>query len=194
MIHPVQAWRQALNSHISDYRQSVLLIRTEKEHLVKAEFRVENLTRAQQIFQEVAQGIQQQIHARLAMVVSKCLAMVWEDPYEFRIDFVQKRGKTEAVLKFIRDGQEVSPLKAAGGGVTDIAAFALRVACMSLRVPKVRSLVIQDEPFRYVSPGNRLKVRTMLEVLAAELGFQFVFVTHQDELRTGTVIDLTQRG
>lgn len=182
--------REQVDRTLGLYRHSVLRVREEKSHLERAKIEVEHLLAAQEIFQQVAQKVQQQAHSRISGVVTKCLGIVFEDPYEFRIGFERKRGKTEARLLFVRDGHEVDPKRAAGGGVVDIAAFALRVACLSLRVPRLRSLIVLDEPFRFVAVANRLRIRAMLEVLAIELGFQFVIVTHQEELKIGTLVEL----
>lgn len=130
------------------------------------------------------------MHDHIALVVSRCLEAVFDDPYEFRILFDKKRGKTEARLAFVRNGQEVSPTDAAGGGVVDVAAFALRLACLMTAQPPVRKVLILDEPFRFVSAGYRDRVRTMLETVSKEMGVQIVMVTHAEELQAGKTIDL----
>jgi len=145
---------------------------------------------AQGIFQGVAKGIQQQVHERIAGVVSRCLEMIFDEPYEFQILFEEKRGRTEARLVFIRDGIEVDPMTASGGGVIDIAAFALRVASLLLMRPKVQRLLVLDEPLKFLSAEYRDRARQMLETLSKEMGIQFLIVTHISELQTGTVVEL----
>ena len=145
---------------------------------------------AQKIAQSVAQAVQQQVHDRIAGVVSRCLEAVFDDPYEFQILFEQKRGKTEAKLVFVRDDLELDPMTASGGGVIDVAAFALRLACLILKRPKVRKLVVLDEPFRFVSVEYRSRIRGMLEGLAKDMGIQFVMVTHMEDLKIGTVLEI----
>lgn len=145
---------------------------------------------AQQIVQTLAETIQQEAHSRISGVVSRCLATVFDEPYEFRIRFERARGRTEAHLVFVRDGQEINPMDAAGGGVVDVAGFAQRVSCLMLSRPARRRAIILDEPFKFVSADKRHRVRSMMENLTAELGIQFIQVTHIDELRCGTIIDL----
>ena len=145
---------------------------------------------AQRVAQEVAAQVQRIAHDKIAKIVSKCLAVVFEDPYEFTIDFEQKRGKTEAVLSFWRKGHRVDPTGAAGGGVKDVAAFALRLACLMFETPPKNRLLIMDEPFKALSHGYPAKAAMMLEALSHEMGVQFVLVTHIDELKTGNIIEV----
>lgn len=147
--------------------------------------------KAQEVIQSIAQTIQQQAHQRVSSVVSRCLTAVFDDPYEFRMVFEQKRGKTEARLVFIRNGVEFDPMTESGGGVVDVASFALRVAALVLSRPQLRRVVILDEPFRFVSRGYRSKINALLQALVDEMQIQFVIVTHFEDLRMGTVIDLS---
>jgi len=138
----------------------------------------------------LAQAVQQKAHEKISSVVSSCLTAVFNDPYEFKIQFERKRGKTEARLVFVRRGLEVDPLTASGGGVVDVAAFALRVACLVLHRPRLSRLVVLDEPFKFVSANYQDNVRAMLEELASDLGLQIIMVTHIETLETGKVISL----
>ena len=162
----------------------------EEEALAATQARLGAAEAAQGLAQAIAQAVQQKAHDRIAGVVTRALAAVFDDPYEFRILFEQKRGRTEARMAFVRGGHELDPLDASGGGVVDVGAFALRLSCLMLARPPLRRLVIADEPFRFVSAGLRGRVRALLESLSKELGVQFIIVTHQDELRCGKVIEL----
>jgi ABC-type thiamine transport system ATPase subunit len=122
--------------------------------------------------------------------VTRCLSAVFEEPYEFKILFVQKRGRTEAKMIFERNGHEVDPLTASGGGVVDLAALALRLACIKLLRPAPRAVLIFDEPFKSPSPRYRERVKLLMETLATEMGVQFIFVTNIMELATGNIIDI----
>ena len=162
-----------------------------KEALKKARTRLNHAGQAQRIVQAVAEGVQQQAHRRIAAVVTRCLKAVFgDDAYEFRIDFSQKRGKTEAEFKLVRDGLAVDPADAAGGGVVDVAAFALRLACLLLSVPRRRKLLVLDEPFKHLSKSYRPAVRQLLKAMAEEMGVQMIVVTHDPMLQIGKVIEL----
>lgn len=182
--------RTVVNLRLADYRAAVSGFRAAWDESTKAEDTLVASEEAKKIVQAVAQAVQQKAHDRIAGVVSRCLSAVFDEPYEFRVLFEQKRGRTEARLVFCRGELEVDPLTASGGGVVDVAAFALRLSALLLTRPPLRRVVVLDEPFKFVSEAYRGRVRLMLETLAAELDVQFVVVTHIRELVTGTVIDL----
>jgi DNA repair exonuclease SbcCD ATPase subunit len=162
----------------------------EKDAHLIAQERVSVLEDAQAIGQQVAQMVQQEAHNEIADVVTQCLQAVFDEPYRFIIHFEKKRGRTEARLVFERDGLEVDPMTASGGGVVDVAAFALRLSCLMLSKPPLRRMLILDEPFKFVSPDLRPRVRKLMETLAEEKGIQILMVTHIEGLKTGGVIQL----
>lgn len=142
--------------------------------------------------QSFAADFQSKIHSQISTVVSDCLNTVFEeDAYEFEIVFEQRRGKTEAQLVFKRDGLVLDePLNASGGGAVDVAAFALRLAALMLTRPRKRRVLILDEPFRFVSREYWPRLVLLLEMISRKLDFQFIIVTHVDELKIGSVVEL----
>lgn len=175
----------------ADYQHQSRLVKEESGKLVTAQQSLEDAEQARKIVQTVAESVQEKAHRQIAGVVSRCLQTVFgEEAYEFRIEFVQKRGRTEARLCFVRDGKELDPLSAAGGGTVDVAAFALRIACLMLSRPKRRRLLVADEPFRFVSAGYRETINEMLTSLSKELNLQIILVTHSRRLMVGKVIEL----
>lgn len=141
--------------------------------------------------QGIAEAVQAASHRDVAGLVSRCLSAVFDAPYTFHIKFVQKRGKTEANFSLERDGVVLDdPLGMAGGGVADVAGFALRLARVALARPPVRRLMVLDEPFRHLSAEYRPRAAKMLEELAEELDFQLLIVTHDREFQIGKVVEL----
>jgi ABC-type Mn2+/Zn2+ transport system ATPase subunit len=167
-----------------------LSVRAEALTLEKAKQTLHRTQDAQEILQLIAQAVQQQAHEKISTVVTKCLESVFEDPYQFKIEFERKRGRTEASLRFVRRELDADPLSSTGGGVVDIAAFALRVACLMLHRPRLSKVVVLDEPFKFVSAQYRENVRSMLEELAKDLKIQIVMVTHSEEYETGKIVEL----
>jgi len=165
-------------------------VRENRVAVADAEGHLSDAEECRTIIQGVGQRLQEMAHDRIAGVVSRCLEVVFDEPYEFKIVFEKKRNQTEARLVFVRDGMEINPMDAAGGGVVDVAAFALRLACISLRRPLLRKFVVLDEPFRFVSVQYRPRVRQMLEQLAEQMGMQILMVTHAPELVVGKVVEL----
>ena len=81
-------------------------------------------------------------------------------------------------------------MTASGGGVVDVAAFALRLSCIVLHKPVLRRIILLDEPFKFVSEQYRENIKTMLETLAKDFNVQFIMVTHIEELIIGNIIKL----
>jgi len=183
--------RQHANDQLAKHQHYLMKVSDEEEALKNAEQHVLDCKQAQEVIQLVAQAVQQQAHKRIAGVVTRCLGAVYDDAYEFQIIFERKRGKTEARLVFLREGKEVDPTTASGGGPVDVAAFALRLACLVLCQPRPRKLLVLDEPFRFVDKDRSERVRMLMELLAKEMGVQIVMVTHKSELQSGKVIELT---
>ena len=182
--------RKIVDQRSADYRAADKAHKAAVLSFVEAEDYLEAVKEAHELLQLVAQAIQEEAHNQIAGVASRCLDSVFDEPYEFHIGFDRKRGRTEAVLSFIRDKLEIDPMTGSGGGPIDVAAFALRLACLVLSRPAIRPVLVLDEPFRFVSKAYRPRVRALMEALAVEMGVQIVQVTHIDELRCGTVVEL----
>ena len=165
-------------------------IKNLQQEKIIAEEKMATIRDCQELAQKIAQGIQQRTHALVAEVVSKCLETVFEEPYTFNIEFERKRGKTEARLYFERDDMEIDPMTSSGGGVLDVAAFALRLSAIILTKPHTRKLIVMDEPFRFLSESYREKIRKLLQELSIKYDFQFIMVTHIKELVCGRNICL----
>jgi hypothetical protein len=186
----LQNARRITDSRLRERDAVLLALKTEKVAKVAAEARVGDCEEARLVAQTVAQGVQTSANTQIAGIVTRCLAAVFDDPYEFKIEFSQKRGRTEAKLLFERDGVQVDPLEQAGGGVVDVASFALRLSCILLSRPPLRRVMFLDEPAKFISLDALPKFRALLERLADELGFQFFIVTHLKPLQFSVALDL----
>ncbi len=176
--------RKKLDKKKAEYNHVCSQIEDEEAALEKAIQETKDGEQAQSILQHLAQEIQSTAHSRIASIVTKCLESVFpDDPYEFQIQFERKRGKTEANLLLVRGGLILDdPIRQAGGGVIDIASFALRLTCIVLSHPQKRRLLVMDEPFKMLSVEFRPAIRAMLDTLAQELNVQIIIVTHAPEL------------
>ena len=172
------------------YDTAIQTLQQYSDQLDTAVVLMEDLEKAKDIIQVVGESIQKKAHSQIAGVVSECLELVFEEPYEFKITFEKKRGKTEARLTFEKNGNEVDPLTASGGGVVDVAAFALRLSCLVLSKPKLRKVLVMDEPFRFVSEEYRENVQQVMDKLSTEFGIQMILVTHMKELISDEVVQL----
>lgn len=172
----------------ADYSAACKAVKKERAALAELELRTAALAEALTIAQAVGESIQRKAHEHVAGLVTRCLEAVFDDPYTFVIRFEKKRNRTEARPVFLRGDDEVDPLTAAGGGVVDVAAFALRLAVLLLKHPKPRRLVVMDEPMKMLSADYVPRVAQLLQALSSELGFQFLIVTHNESLAIGKVI------
>lgn len=168
----------------SNYKAELRELKDEKEQL-------QHQTKALNVVRTAAESIQKSVHKHISSIVSRCLSAVFEETaYEFQIIFEQKRNRTEARLCFIRNGKEVDPTFACGGGVLDVASFALRLACLVLSRPAKRRLLVLDEPFKMLSTNYHGRVKDLLEQLSNELDVQIVMVTHSQYLQAGEVVGI----
>ncbi|MBT5420357.1 MAG: hypothetical protein HOK80_05655, partial [Candidatus Cloacimonetes bacterium] len=102
-------------------------------------------------------------------------------PYEFELEFVIKRGKTEADLWFVRNDSRLSPMDTAGGGAIDVASMALRIAAWSIN-KNTRPVIILDEPFKNLSENLQDRAADMLRMLSEKLDLQIIMVSHITKL------------
>lgn len=142
-----------------------------------------DIDEAQALIQAVAQRTQQEIEYRIGELVTLAMEAVFPDPYALRLRFEVRRGRTEADLLFVdKNGEELDPMDATGGGAVDVAAFALRVALWSLQRPRSRATIVMDEPFRFLSSDLQPRAGVMLREVSERLGLQFILVTHEEEI------------
>jgi len=132
--------------------------------------------------QNVAKKTQESFKLRIENIVTVALQSVFDDPYNFVVDFNIKGNKTGCDFYFEKNGIEIDPLTASGGGAVDVAAFALRISLWTLEVHRKRPVMILDEPFKCVSKDLKDKVGMMVKRLSDELGIQLIMVTHEDTL------------
>lgn len=182
--------RQQIDKLKARYESAKQQVKRDRSAVEDAEDYLASAEEARHIVQQVGQAVQQEAHDRLAGVVSKCLEAVFDEPYEFKIIFDKKRNQTEARLVFIRDGMEINPMDAAGGGVVDVASFALRLSSLMLKRPACRRLIVMDEPMKFVSAQYRPKLKALLESLAEKMDVQLIQVTHIPEMIAGKVVEL----
>ena len=153
---------EVLINNVKNSRESLTKLIAARDHLEKNVININHCIKrkkeeyqggiqAREIIVGLAQKIQQGVKDRLSEIVTLGMSAVFDNPYSFRIEFVQRRNTVEADLIFTKDGNDyIDILESAGGGVADIASFCLRIGLWSLK--KTDSVFILDEPFRNLSP------------------------------------------
>ena len=132
---------------------------------------------ARALVQKVAEETQKKIEFHISNLVSMALASIYPDPYEFKVRFVQRRNRTECDLIFIKNGNETDDiLNSGGGGVADIASFALRIAVWSIK--KTRATFLLDEPMKFIHDSNyQEKTSEMIQKLSESLNIQIIMIS-----------------
>lgn len=147
-----------------------------KQDIAVFEVDRENCGKARALVQKVAEETQKKIEFQISNLVSLALASVFPDPYTFKVEFVQRRNRTECDFFFVKDGNSIEPISSSGGGAIDVAGFALRIAIWSLK--KSHPIFILDESFRFVSVDLQEKCSQMLKELSDKLGIQIILISH----------------
>lgn len=182
--------KRLLAAKVSEYNTAKQMLAKEKEILDESKRNLSDLQEAQKIVQATAAEVQNRVHQRIATIVTRCLQTVYNEPWSFKVYFEQKRGKTEARMVVVDEaGNETDPAEENGGGVVDLAAFALRIITLLMKKPAARKLLVLDEPFRFLT-SHAEQVKTLLKSLSDELDIQFIVVTHDRGLVAGQVVEL----
>ena len=175
-IRDIIARAQGVKDHLESERERLSLeLDKIKNELVEVE-------KAQVFIQKVASDTQSKLKFHIEDIVNLALDSVFPDEYEFKVDFVPMRGKTEARIVFTdkRSGREIDPMISNGGGAVDLACFALRLACHTLERDK-DDIIILDEPFKFLSQDLRMRAGLLMSELSSKLGLQIIMVTHINE-------------
>jgi ABC-type glutathione transport system ATPase component len=181
--------RKLTSATLARWRAAGATIKQEKD--TDAPGKLAAALEAQSLIQEVAAAIQTKAHAQITAVVTRCLADVFPGRgYAFEIEFARKRGKTEARMAYRKHGILIDPVEEDSGGVLQVAAFALRAACLMLKTPRQRKLLVLDEAFAAVSAEFVPNVAELLLALSRELGIQFILSTHSPKLKVGRVVEV----
>jgi len=135
------------------------------------------LEKAQSFIQSVAKKTQEQLKYHIEDVVQLAIDSIFPDEYTFSVDFSIKYGKTSCNLIFTKNGFPVDLLKAAGGGVVDIASLALRIAVWS--IGHTDNVLILDEPIARIQPAELQAIAwDTIKELSHRLNLQFIIISN----------------
>jgi DNA repair exonuclease SbcCD ATPase subunit len=173
-LNKLQGAKHLTETQLSDAKKSIVdFTKSLRQH-----------EKAKEIVREVGMKTQEQLQYHIGDITSLALESIFDDPYELKVDFVKRRDKVECDLLFIRNGEEVNPISASGGGAVDVASFALRIASWSMNSPRSRNTIILDEPLRFLSEDLQEKASLMIKELSDKLNLQFIIITHEPTLAT----------
>lgn len=150
---------------------------TKLESLTK---RMEAIELAQALIQKVAQETQETLTFHIQDIVQMALDTCFPDMYTFKVDFAIKRGKVECELLLTKDGHDVDPMDATGGGLIDILSLGLRLSAWSLG--STRNVIILDEGMKWLSRDLQPRAGEILKEISEKLKLQIIMVSHSPDL------------
>lgn len=133
------------------------------------------------LVKDVASKTQNQLAFHLSDMVSAGLNTVFDEPYDFYVNFESKERGMECDLLFKKGKKLIDPLKFSGLGAVDIAAFALRCASWSM-ARRFRPVLLLDEPMKHLSLNHHEKAGKLIKMLSKELNLQIIMNTHSEKI------------
>lgn len=134
---------------------------------------------ANAILQVIAQKTQDLLKFHISDIVNTALGAVFDTPYEIKLDFVFRRGRTELDIEYYAFGQKIAKLS---GGERDAVAYAFQLSIWSLQRKKVTPTILMDEPLKWLK-GRDLPSRggEMMKYISEKVGLQMIAVSHVPE-------------
>lgn len=173
---------EKLNRAIGRRDGCVSDITNHQRNLKDLEQKLDDRENAKLIIQECSQLTQQGMEFKVNEFVSIALASVFEDPYKFVLEFVQRRNKTEADLYFTKNEHRADPMDSSGFGAVDIASFALRIISWTIQNNQSRPTIILDEPFRNLSRDMHIKASRMVKAICDQKNIQVIMISHSEDM------------
>ena len=154
-------------------------VRTESKNAKAAEH-------ARVILQTVAKKTQNQLEYRVSELSTLALQAVMEENWKLKLEFTEKRGRTEAAMLLEINDKSRSPKGNFGGGVLDTLGLFSRFGLFSLIRPAPRKFFALDEPLKWLKGADLPeKGAEIIKETSHRLGYQILMVSHSPELKAG---------
>lgn len=146
---------------------------------------LEALSIAKDVFIKASEVCLERFNGAVTTVSSEALRDVFGEGWTMRME-MSSRGKTnltqEASLLVVGPtGHATEPMGGNGGGLGDVASWALRLSMLSIARPEPRKILVLDEPFIDLSSDLRHLGGDMLKRVAKGLGFQVIMTSNERE-------------
>ena len=191
-ISEVRAFAEGLESRARDVDRSLSRLEGERsaisrsleearDRVVAAGDEAELLDTVLGLLQDMEGAWQKKFQESVEHIISDGLSVVFGEPLVVRITPTIKSDMSSVTFTLIRDGNEEDIMDGQGGGFIAVIAFLMRVVLTLAAEPRMRRIIIMDEPFAHVSPEFRTSLGEMLEAVRARLDFQYIMVTQERE-------------
>jgi DNA repair exonuclease SbcCD ATPase subunit len=181
----ISEFRKTLERYKAEQTLTRRNLKQARSRFVDAKKEKNNHELARELVKEISLKTQRQLQVHIGDITSMALEAAFpDDPYELKVEFVERRNKTECDLYFERNGQRIEPMDGSGGGAIDVASMALRVVGWCLHNPKKRPLIVLDEPIKFLSKDRHESMSLIIKEISDKLGIQFIIVTHEEKLTT----------
>lgn len=168
--------RQKINEALTNRRQLMSDLSDSVESLGQTEVLIQENLEQRDIARKAAGLVQDNLAAKLSGIVTKAISTVFEEPIEFVVQFVERRGVSECDLSLKIGEDYYDILNEQGGGVADVCSMCLQMAFIMMS--QVNRVLVIDEPARHMDVVAQERFIAVLKQLCQELKFTIIMVTH----------------
>ena len=186
--------RQRINEALANRRQLMSDFSDSVESLGQTEVLIQENLEQREIARKAAGLVQDNLAAKLSGIVTKAISTVFEEPIEFVVQFVERRGVSECDLSLKIGEDYYDILNEQGGGVADVCSMCLQMAFIMMS--QVNRVLVIDEPARHMDVVAQERFIAVLKQLCQELKFTIIMVTHSQAFSDNAdkVFTVTKKG
>lgn len=186
--------RQRINEALTNRRQLMSDLSDSVESLGQTEDLIQENLEQREIARKAAGLVQDNLAAKLSGIVTKAISTVFEEPIEFVVQFVERRGVSECDLSLKIGEDYYDILNEQGGGVADVCSMCLQMAFIMMS--QVKRVLVIDEPARHMDVVAQERFIAVLKQLCQELKFTIIMVTHSQAFSDNAdkVFTITKKG
>lgn len=186
--------RQKINEALTNRRQLMSDLSDSVESLGQTEALIQENLEQREIARKAAGLVQDNLAAKLSGIVTKAISTVFEEPIEFVVQFVERRGVSECDLSLKIGEDYYDILNEQGGGVADVCSMCLQMAFIMMS--QVSRVLVIDEPARHLDMVAQERFIVVLKQLCQELKFTIIMVTHSQAFSNNAdkVFTVTKKG
>ena len=186
--------RQRINEALTNRRQLMSDLSDSIDSLGQTEVLIQENLEQRDIARKAAGLVQDNLAAKLSGIVTKAISTVFEEPIEFVVQFVERRGVSECDLSLKIGEDYYDILNEQGGGVADVCSMCLQMAFIMMS--QVNRVLVIDEPARHMDVVAQERFIAVLKQLCQELKFTIIMVTHSQAFSDNAdkVFTVTKKG